>query len=287
MVVIVASLLGGLAATVGTSLVEQGLRDDAAESDFEDQVAFIDDVMTFSSEFDVFDGFGDLKFLESDLSYLQDLLIDLDEVGLLDPMLNELGTTRDQGVLVLSSVGPVVRVSLEGKAVTLVDVDPDPATPLIAEITISEAWDRAVAPNFEEILASDGVFDSDFIDGFFPSEGDPAGFDVDGFEPQADLVFSRQSAAGRHFVLVAEFTDINLSVGRLRGLVWIITPILVVIGGLATWFLTGRALRPVHEMTRRVGEISGGNLHERVPDPSTKDEIAELAVTMNSMLDRL
>ena len=64
-------------------------------------------------------------------------------------------------------------------------------------------------------------------------------------------------------------------------------PVLVVAGGLIAWLLTGRALRPVQGITARVGAISSGNLHERVPEPGTGDEIAELAATMNAMLDRL
>jgi signal transduction histidine kinase len=64
-------------------------------------------------------------------------------------------------------------------------------------------------------------------------------------------------------------------------------PLLVVVAAAATWFLTGRALSPVRRMTRQVGVISGGTLHERVAVPGTGDEIQELGSTMNAMLDRL
>jgi signal transduction histidine kinase len=64
-------------------------------------------------------------------------------------------------------------------------------------------------------------------------------------------------------------------------------PVLVLVGGLAIWVGVGRALRPVERLRREVALISGGTLHERVSAPKTGDEIDRLAVTMNSMLDRL
>lgn len=64
-------------------------------------------------------------------------------------------------------------------------------------------------------------------------------------------------------------------------------PSLVVLIGMAAWFITGRALHPVAGLTRRVGEITDSTLGERLPVPATDDEIAQLATTMNAMLDRL
>jgi len=54
-----------------------------------------------------------------------------------------------------------------------------------------------------------------------------------------------------------------------------------------TWFLAGRALRPVRAITAQAATITGGTLSERVPVPASGDEIATLAHTVNGMLDRL
>ena len=64
-------------------------------------------------------------------------------------------------------------------------------------------------------------------------------------------------------------------------------PVLLVVVGLASWMLTGQALRPVERIRRRVHGIEASDLTERVPVPQTDDEIARLASTMNEMLDRL
>lgn len=64
-------------------------------------------------------------------------------------------------------------------------------------------------------------------------------------------------------------------------------PVLLVIVAGLIWFLEGRALRPVEAIRAEVADISGHDLHRRVPEPATGDEVAQLARTMNSMLDRL
>ena len=65
--------------------------------------------------------------------------------------------------------------------------------------------------------------------------------------------------------------------------------VLIVLGVVAavTWFLTGRALRPVDQMRAEADQISDGALDRRLAVPATTDEIARLATTLNDMLQRL
>jgi len=88
-----------------------------------------------------------------------------------------------------------------------------------------------------------------------------------------------------HAISSAE--DIQRSVGALSAALWLGLPVLVVGAGVMTWLISGRTLAPVGLMTRRVRELSATTLDARVPVPPTDDEIAELARTMNEMLDRL
>ncbi|MFJ9074730.1 sensor histidine kinase [Streptomyces sp. NPDC102278] len=64
-------------------------------------------------------------------------------------------------------------------------------------------------------------------------------------------------------------------------------PLLLATVALVTWRVTGRALRPVEEIRAEVAAISDRDLHRRVPVPATRDEVARLAQTMNTTLDRL
>ncbi|MEV5069462.1 HAMP domain-containing histidine kinase [Microbacterium sp. LMI12-1-1.1] len=54
-----------------------------------------------------------------------------------------------------------------------------------------------------------------------------------------------------------------------------------------TWWVVGRALRPVERIRLEVDDISADRLDRRVAVPASGDEIAALAGTMNRMLDRL
>ncbi len=56
---------------------------------------------------------------------------------------------------------------------------------------------------------------------------------------------------------------------------------------LAGWVVAGRMLRPVSDITRTVGRISGERLHERVALQGPRDELKELADQFDAMLDRL
>nr|WP_106437966.1 HAMP domain-containing sensor histidine kinase [Kitasatospora sp. SID7827] len=64
-------------------------------------------------------------------------------------------------------------------------------------------------------------------------------------------------------------------------------PLLVALVAMVTWRVTGRALRPVEAIRSEVAEITGHDLHRRVPVPRTGDEVSRLAATVNSTLDRL
>jgi signal transduction histidine kinase len=64
-------------------------------------------------------------------------------------------------------------------------------------------------------------------------------------------------------------------------------PVLALVVGVATFLFVGRTLRPVEAMRRQAATITAENLHARLPVPAADDEIAALAATMNTMLDRI
>lgn len=80
---------------------------------------------------------------------------------------------------------------------------------------------------------------------------------------------------------------VQAGVSALRGILLLTIPFLVGGVGAMTWFVTGRAFRPVADITSQVERITDDRLDERVPVPDSRDEVAHLAGTMNSMLDRL
>jgi signal transduction histidine kinase len=65
------------------------------------------------------------------------------------------------------------------------------------------------------------------------------------------------------------------------------SPLIVALVIAGTYRLVGAALHPVESLRARVASISGSDLGQRVPVPATGDEVAQLAGTMNEMLERL
>ncbi len=81
--------------------------------------------------------------------------------------------------------------------------------------------------------------------------------------------------------------DVSGPVAILSRLLAVAVPVVVLVLGALTWWLTGRTLLPVEKMRRELAEITGRNLGRRVAEPATGDEIDRLAHTMNETLDRL
>jgi len=77
------------------------------------------------------------------------------------------------------------------------------------------------------------------------------------------------------------------AVDALRRILLALSPFALLLVAATTWIVTGRALRPVEQIRAEVAEISAGQLHRRVPEPTQHDEIGRLADTMNSMLSRI
>jgi signal transduction histidine kinase len=103
------------------------------------------------------------------------------------------------------------------------------------------------------------------------------------------LEVSRVVNGGRAYtVYVAGSLDrVHDSVESLERLLFIAFPLLMAFLGVTTWVVSGRALRPVESIRREVERIGAEDLHRRVPEPATHDEVGRLAQTMNAMLSRL
>jgi signal transduction histidine kinase len=99
----------------------------------------------------------------------------------------------------------------------------------------------------------------------------------------------RVDAGGGQVVVyaAASLEPVSESTGVVRVLLAIGLPGLVLLVGVTTWALVGRALEPVEAIRRQVAEISVTALDRRVPEPGSDDEIDRLARTMNQMLARL
>jgi signal transduction histidine kinase len=116
--------------------------------------------------------------------------------------------------------------------------------------------------------------------------------------PVQDITLFPDTVAVAQRVLFVDETELYIGVANslqpvtesitaIQAILWIVLPVLAAGVGVLTYVTVGRVLRPVHSITRQTREISATNLSGRVPVPDSRDDIAELATTMNGMLNRL
>ncbi len=94
--------------------------------------------------------------------------------------------------------------------------------------------------------------------------------------------------SGAAVVVVAEpVSDLARSQHLLVVTLLLTYPLLLLVLGLIAWRVIGAALRPVESLRAAAERVSGSGHDERLPEPESRDEIHALAITLNSMLDRL
>lgn len=113
--------------------------------------------------------------------------------------------------------------------------------------------------------------------------------EVRDFGPRADAfrVLTRPVDKGRTLVVAKNLDDVDESVQVLTTSLVVAIPIAIALLAGLLWWLTGRVLRPVERIRAEAASIRGTELHRRLPEPATSDEIARLAHTMNAMLQRI
>lgn len=64
-------------------------------------------------------------------------------------------------------------------------------------------------------------------------------------------------------------------------------PVVILLSMIGGWLLARFSLKPVDKITTAAHEITAHNLNQRLPMPSSNDEIARLTATLNEMIERL
>lgn len=72
---------------------------------------------------------------------------------------------------------------------------------------------------------------------------------------------------------------------RIRSM--IATGIIILLSSIGTYFISRRALTPLHDLSTKIGKIQAQNLSESLEVPDSNDEISQLTASFNKMLSRL
>ena len=67
----------------------------------------------------------------------------------------------------------------------------------------------------------------------------------------------------------------------------IITVVMTIVAGVIGWLVAGQALRPLRDITATARRVADRSLHERIALAGPRDEITDLADTLDAMLERL
>lgn len=148
------------------------------------------------------------------------------------------------------------------------------ATIVFAEMAGVEVFEELPADFFiEESFEAEAIIDDDFMN-------------LVEFDESA-IIASAPDGQRYQVVGYTPMQIVERSVSQVRSVLWVVIPLVAALFGVLTWVLTSRMLKPVSEMTDRANQIRSDTLHQRLVEPGTGDEIDQLAVTLNSMLDRL
>ena len=143
------------------------------------------------------------------------------------------------------------------------------------------------------IAATENIEDDSPLSTLRPDVGDHESVIMTGLPMEEDdryLIVATTAVVGGKRVTVQAAASLESADDTLatltRTLLWGV-PALILLVAATTRLLVGLALRPVGAITDEVADLTQADLHRRVPEPGSSDEIARLAITMNEMLARL
>lgn len=106
--------------------------------------------------------------------------------------------------------------------------------------------------------------------------------------PEAMRVLARTVGPSGDVLVVALSRDVtNAAISGVRNQLVLLGLTALLLAGPGSWLLTGAALRPVERMRIEVRDLNARNAGAGLRVPRTRDEIARLADTFNSLLGRL
>lgn len=164
---------------------------------------------------------------------------------------------------------------------------------LVANID-DEGVAQVVAADGSVLAASGNVEGSPALDGPTPDPGRPAlvatiaAPDDDEMETYRVWAESVETADGPVTAYVGNSLESVAETTRtLRHTLYAGVPLMVLVLGVGTWLVLGRALRRIDRIRDEVDAITEERLDRRVPAGEADDEVGRLAATMNRMLARL
>jgi heavy metal sensor kinase len=155
--------------------------------------------------------------------------------------------------------------------------------------------------HFTRLYHTDGklVFDNNGVDEEAPELPDAVDDALQGRKSFTQVVVSEGPMRIATFPIVhngqiagvlqvgVSLEDIDDTLRRLRKVLLVLAPAMLLLASGGGWFLAQRALAPIDQITRTAQRISAENLSGRIALDGPKDEVGRLAHTFDAMLARL
>ena len=114
---------------------------------------------------------------------------------------------------------------------------------------------------------------------------------VDGLQGGGTVILNEEGTASFDPQLVAPDDELTIVVdgaqGRFRTTNWYITAAVMLLSGVLTYFVSGRALKPLRSFASQVEQVQLNNLADMRIDEDAISEFRQLSRSFNQMLDRL
>jgi signal transduction histidine kinase len=113
--------------------------------------------------------------------------------------------------------------------------------------------------------------------------------EVFGKQDAYEVLGTSHTTGAYPFVVIGAAIDKDglLHLKKLRTILIVVCLISLISFAITGWFYSGRALKPISDVVKKVEDISITSLNLRVPEGNGTDEIGRLAKTFNKMLERL
>src|SRR5665213_2273953 len=114
----------------------------------------------------------------------------------------------------------------------------------------------------------------------------PTSVHITGFDAPFRMVCVRMDSGSQIYLGVSERDQLRV-LGKLRLRFVLLWLLIVLIGSAIVFYSTRRLLRHIREITDAASRIGEDDLSSRVPTTRRNGEVAQLAITLNRMLDRI
>ncbi|MDO9553417.1 ATP-binding protein [Rhodonellum sp.] len=104
---------------------------------------------------------------------------------------------------------------------------------------------------------------------------------------QMQIPLNNKGKLEGYLLVATSFEDARRLLTNLRNILFFLYPLILFSLYFTMKYLAAKSIQPIKEIIGKANQITQNNLNERIPQPVVRDEIGQLALSINSLLARL